>query len=146
MTNIVLVVFVEGIVVNELERFPPKDNGLLDRESDPLQSGRSTGVTEERTKCREAYFEKQVVLLPTFVLEMLAAAQRVLERAHAHGKALPREIWHHLGGDLLAIARGREDILGGDACLEAHGEVLEDGKETLILVESWKGFRGHLER
>lgn len=77
---------------------------------------------------------------------MFAAAQGVLERAHAHGEALPREIRYHLGGDLFSVSGGREDVLGGDAGLETHGEVLEDREQTLILVESWKGFRSHLRR
>jgi hypothetical protein len=106
-------------------------------------SGPPSTVERERI---EANLEEQVVLLTPFVLEMLAAAQSVLERAHAHGEALPREVWHHLGGNLLAIAGGREDILGGDAGLEAHGEMLEDGKKTLILVETRKGLGGHLQR
>jgi hypothetical protein len=76
---------------------------------------------------------------------MVTRLESLLHAPHAEGETGIRQRGYHLRCDLLTVPRCR-CVLGGDTVGESTRKMREDGKESVVFVETREGFGGELRR
>lgn len=123
VTHIVSVVLVELVVGDFVERAAPEHEALLEIQADAL--------------------EEQRVLQTSEVLEVSVPPEGAVQVGHARREVLGEIV--NVGGGDLGAGRGRRvgrvRRVGGDEIL---GEVVQDGCQTVVFIETWQGARSQL--
>lgn len=123
VTHIVSVVLVELVVGDFVERAAPEHEALLEIQADA--------------------FKEQRVLQASKVLEVSVSPEGAVQVGHARREVLGEIV--DVGGGDLGASRGRRvgcvRRVGGDEIL---GEVVEDGCQTVVFIETRQSARSHL--